>query len=259
MTAVNAVIAVGVDVQAEQALGDGQVAGAGDRQELGEPLDDSEQHGLGVGQVTHGGQAPRPEASRTSAIVRSVCRRWSRVASNAETVSVVTPASAYAASRSRTRSGGPISAVLSMSSQRYGGRRLAVLAVQVQVLHLGRGLVVAHPHGELVVEVLLPAAHAADVQRGVAADRRGAGLDVVADHDRARSARRRSRPSRPRRSPGRPLATGAQRRHRDLGVLGAEEDAEPAVGDLAGQLEVLRADRGQVDRDLARAPGARSA
>ena len=31
---------------------------------------------------------------------------------------------------------------------------------------------------------------------------------------------------------------------------GREEDRQPAVGDLAGQLQVLRTDRGQVDRDV---------
>ena len=34
------------------------------------------------------------------------------------------------------------------------------------------------------------------------------------------------------------------------GVLRGEEDGQPAVGDLAGQLEVLRPDRGEVDRDV---------
>jgi len=33
-------------------------------------------------------------------------------------------------------------------------------------------------------------------------------------------------------------------------VLGREEDPEPAVGDLAGELEVLRTDRREVDRDV---------
>ena len=50
MIAVNAVTAGSSTVQAEQALGDGEVPGAGHRQELGEPLDDAEDDGVEVGE-----------------------------------------------------------------------------------------------------------------------------------------------------------------------------------------------------------------
>ena len=55
------------------------------------------------------------------------------------------------------------------------------------------------------------------------------------------------------RGPGRPAA-GRVRIRVDgaAGAVRVEEDRQPAVGDLAGQVEVLRAERGQVDRDLGR-------
>ena len=46
-----------------------------------------------------------------------------------------------------------------------------------------------------------------------------------------------------------PGAAGPQPVEAARGVLRAEEDAQPAVGDLAGELEVARADRSQVERD----------
>ena len=86
----------------------------------------------------------------------------------------------------RPASTGPSSAVAVDEVQRHGGRGVALPLGQVQVLHLAGGVAEAHPDGELVVEVLLPAAHAADVERGVPADQLGARRDVVADHDRHR-------------------------------------------------------------------------
>ena len=49
-------------------------------------------------------------------------------------------------------------------------------------------------------------------------------------------------------------AAGPRRAGREVteelvGVLGQEGVAEPAVGELAGELEVLRTERGDVDRD----------
>ena len=133
-----------------------------------------------------------------------------------------------------------------MNSSGTAAAALRLLLRQVQVLDPLGGLAVAHPGGELVVEVLLAAAHAADVQRGVVADQRGAALHVVADHHGHVRPRRRSRPA-----PCRPAARPAAIVRVQLGrVLGREEHRQPAVGDLAGQLQVLRPDRGQVDRDV---------
>src|SRR4029453_11073666 len=94
-----------------------------------------------------------------------------------------------------------------------------------------------------VVEVLLPAAHAPDVQRGVPTDRIGRGLQVVTGHHRYGPDDNEA---------VEPFLTSLAARPDVLQLLsqigGVVEDTEPAVGDLAGQLEVLRADRGQVDR-----------
>ena len=61
-----------------------------------------------------------------------------------------------------------------------------------------------------------------------------------------RRAPRRSRPS-PCPALARPAAIGASC---SPACSGAKKIGQPAVGDLAGQLQVLRADRGQVDRDV---------
>ncbi len=58
----------------------------------------------------------RPACSSTSTMVRRVAMRSSRSPAYVAIVSVVTPASAKAPSRSRMRSGGPISDVRSMNS-----------------------------------------------------------------------------------------------------------------------------------------------
>ena len=108
----------------------------------------------------------------------------------------------------------------------------------------------------LVVEVLLPASPS---RRGRARRTRGPGRRRPAGRRRSRPARSRHDveavqvPARP--SPGRRAAgRGSRRRARRTKKIG-----QPAVGDLAGQLEVLRPDRGQVDRHAARGPGGRSA
>ena len=109
-------------------------------------------------------------------------------------------------------------------------------------------LLVPHAPGELVVEVLLAAAHAADVQRGVGAEGVGERGDVRRRRARAAAVGQTSKPSRV--LPGL-LAAGPQVPDRGvLQVLGGGEDQQGAVGDLAGLLQVLRADGGDVERDV---------
>ncbi len=116
--------------------------------------------------------------------LRSVASADSRSSAKRLSDSVVTPASAYACSLSAIRSTGPSSDVAVDELQRHRGRRVALALGQVEVLHLAGRVAEAHPGGELVVEVLLPAAHAAEVERGVPADLVGTGRDVVADDHR---------------------------------------------------------------------------
>ena len=165
MTAVNAVTVVVVDGQAEHLLGDREVAGARDRQELGEPLDDAENDRLEeVHAVSLLGRCLE-RVSNAAQRLEFFCRASP---SNGVTFSVVTPASAKACSRSGDPLGGPSSEVWSMNSSGTAAIASRCSRSRIEVLHL-RGLgFEAHPAGELVVEVLLPAAHAADVQRGVA-------------------------------------------------------------------------------------------
>ena len=87
---------------------------------------------------------------------------------------MVTPASAYACIRSAIRSDRAEQRGAVDELERHRGRRALLVAGQVLVLDLGGLLLVAHALRELVVEVLLAAAHAADVQRGVGAEQVGA-------------------------------------------------------------------------------------
>src|SRR3954453_13652880 len=131
--------------------------------------------------------------------------------------------------------------------QLVGQRRrgLLLLAVEVEVLDLvGRVPEPVAPH-QGVVEVLLARAHPAHVQREEWPHGVAGAIDVVVDADlhawRDLEAVER--------------AAGARRSLLEqlLGVadvLGGEEQRHPAVGDLAGELGVLRPDRGDVDRDL---------
>src|SRR2546430_3517419 len=128
--------------------------------------------------------------------------------------------------------------------QRYGGGRVPVPFGQVQLLYLVGGLGVPHPDGELVVEVLVPAAHPAHVQGGVPAHQLGAGGHVLAHHHRygghdVEAVERR----------GGPGPAGGDRGELLGGVLGGEEHRQPAVGQLPGQLQVPGADGGEVGRD----------
>ncbi|MGX1121621.1 hypothetical protein RKD37_006984 [Streptomyces ambofaciens] len=107
---------------------------------------------------------------------------------------------------------------------------------------------VTHAPGELVVEVLLAAAHAADVEGGVGTEgvREGGDVLVVAEGERQGRA-----DVEPVEGLAGLLASGAQVLDGGLlQVVGGGEDEQGAVGDLAGLLQVLRADRGDVQRDV---------
>ena len=123
-------------------------------------------------------------------------------------------------------------------------RGLVLLAVQVQVLNLARGVLEPVALDQLVVEVLLARAHAADVQREEVAHpiagRRPVVGDVRVDGRRHVEIGERA--------PG-PRGAFLEQRAHLAHVLGREEDRQPAVGDLSGQRGVLGPDRRQVDRD----------
>src|SRR2546421_606697 len=82
------------------------------------------------------------------------------------------------------------------------------------------------------------------VQRGVPADQLRAGGHVVADHDRYR--RDDVEAVEPQAGP---FPAGGDRGELLAGELGREEHREPPVGQLPGQLQVLRPDRGEVGRN----------
>src|SRR5690606_38319819 len=111
-------------------------------------------------------------------------------------------------------------------------------AGQVKVLDLLGGLLITHPTDRGVVVVLLLAAHAADVERGVCPGRIGTLRRVVTDHDgdgQDRVERARG---------GILIGVGAVG-PAPLNPVDAVahtvrrgEDAEPAVGDATGELKV---------------------
>lgn len=129
---------------------------------------------------------------------------------------------------------------------RDGRRGARLVARQVLVLDLGGFLLVAHALGELVVEVLLPAAHAADVQGRVRAEHVGEGGHVVTDGQRHGRADVEALHG----QPGLLAARPDVGERGGLEVLGGGEDEQGAVGDLAGLLQVLRPDGGDVERDV---------
>src|SRR4051812_20099514 len=148
--------------------------------------------------------------------------------------------------------GEPLAHVVGRPAERHGvdqlvrhrRGRLVALAVEVEVLDLLRGRLEAVAHRERVVEVLLARPHPADVQGDERPHPVARGLQVVVDRDvhRGRDVEAVER------------AVGARRalleqRPQVADVLGREEDRDPAVGDLAGELRVLRPDRREVDRD----------
>src|SRR5436190_21591739 len=121
----------------------------------------------------------------------------------------------------------------------HGRGRVALLAVEIELLDpVGLGLP-AVPADERVVEVLPLRAHSADVERDVRLQRVAKRRDVVA-HEDAHS--RRDLEALPRAPDARP--------ERRVEALGIDEDREPAVRDLGCERNVPGADRREVDRHL---------
>ncbi len=96
-----------------------------------------------------------------------------------------------------------------------------------------------------MVEVLLPAAHPAHVEGGVRPDRVGTGPGIGPDHQRNAGHHV---------EPVQRLAGPGPSRGQQAKLLGGEargeEDRQPAVDQLPCQLQVPRADGGQVGRDV---------
>ena len=111
-----------------------------------------------------------------------------------------------------------------------------------------------------VVEVLLPRAHAADVERGVGAQRLGGRLDVVVDDHRHRGDDVEAGQRRPRRARGRPARRRPRRTSsRSPECSGLKKIASQPSAISPASSRFFGPDRGEVDRQPARAPGARSA
>ena len=185
-----------------------------------------------------GGQLDHPSTS--SAIVRS----WSVAP---DTSIVVTADSRHISRSSRIFSCGPIERDVLDEPGRHRGRRLRLLAVEVEVLdQLGFALV-AHAPEHVVVEVDLARAHAADVEREHGPVHVGRGLDVVGDdhRDDARDLERVGGAARAR--AGEALG---QRVAVEVVVAGRVEHRQPAVGDLGRERDVLRALGREVDREV---------
>ena len=116
---------------------------------------------------------------------------------------------------------------------------------QEQLLHHCRGFAKAHPHRELVVEVLLPTAHPAQIEGCVATDlistdtgicahdQWNAWDDVEADEALAD-----------------PSAAGPHLVQLLWCKLGGVEDGQPPISQLAGKLEVLRPNCREIDRNV---------
>ena len=127
-----------------------------------------------------------------------------------------------------------------------GGGGTGFVAGEVEVLDLPGLLDVAVTLDQLVVEVAFPGAHAPDVKGHVGAGHLAADVEVVV-HDHRHGRRDleilelATRFRQPR----------LQVRLEHVHVAGGEERGHPAVGDLAGHLEVLGAEGGDDDRDLA--------
>src|SRR5207249_11002216 len=97
----------------------------------------------------------------------------------------------------------------------------------------------------VVVEVVLTRAHGAEGEGQTGLARGHQPLDVVTERDGAAGLQIEvaERASRARRA-------GLEMVEEDARVVGHERGAEPTVGDLAGQLEAARRERGEVDRDV---------
>ena len=170
-------------------------------------------------------------------------RRW-----RARSDRLVTPASAKAAIRSWTYDAGPTRLAASSHSVGTSASASFFLPDEVEVLDLLGLLLVAVGAGHVVVEVLAPGAHAADVQREHRPGEveQGLGLRALADRHHPAGGDLAAAPARPaawRRRRGQRLAPD------QVGPLGEEEERHPAVGDLGGLLDALGAERRDVDRD----------
>jgi hypothetical protein len=117
------------------------------------------------------------------------------------------------------------------------GRRLALLAVEEQILDLTRLRLVPVAREQVVVEILAARAHAADVERVVLLQHRTPRVDVVG-HERGNRGR-----------DVEPVARAIDWEHRAR-LLRRPEDRQPAVGDLERLLDRLRPDRRKVDRNV---------
>ena len=127
---------------------------------------------------------------------------------------------------------------------RYRRDRLGALAGEKGVLDLQRSLFVAEVLGEVVVEVLGPGTHAADIEREFRLQRIAAGLQVRphGDADIGRHVEVGEAPA------GRAFGdTGQQRLGHHPGLLGRHEDRQYAIGHLTRRPEPDRRDRGGID------------
>src|SRR5699024_4947721 len=127
------------------------------------------------------------------------------------------------------------------------GGGLVLLAVQVQVLDLLGGLLVAVTAGHRVVEVLALGTHAADIQRDHGAHEVEEFLGVLALTDGEHPPGGDLQVPEFGVTPG--LALGKGVAPHQVGLFGDEQVRQPTVGDLGGHGDVLHTQGGDVDRD----------
>ena len=162
----------------------------------------------------------------------------------------------HRASSSRILSGGPTRATSSTIASGMAAAASCLLARQVELLDLRGDVLVAHAGEDLEVEVGPPGSHAAGVEGEERAHEVGAAISAS--------------------SPGMMNTDGDDLEAVGLAVLAAgrealgqaatvepvllrgEEQRQPAVGDLAGQGDVLRAFGGEEDRQVGPHVGGRS-
>src|ERR1035437_2654234 len=134
--------------------------------------------------------------------------------------------------------------------QRHGSRRLTVLLGEKEILDLCGRFLEAHPDRKRVVEVLLPRSHPAQIESGVGAQWYSGHLDVIVDDHRDGWHDVEADETVPSGAETGFDTPDLQRGQQVAGVLRAEEDGQPAIGDLAGELEVLGTDSRQIDRQM---------
>ena len=143
------------------------------------------------------------------------------------------------------RSGLPTSEISSTSASGTAATASARLPERKASWIFTAAVLVAELLGEIVVEVLRPRAHAADVERELRLQRIAAGLQIVAhgDADIGRDVEVGEAPA------GRPLGDALQQRlGHHLCLLRRHEDRQHAVGHFARRPQPDRRDRGGVDR-----------